>query len=591
MSKIGRRLRKDKLVKRGSRAVTDLHKLASSIRADKKKLDELYQVVPGPDPQMNHGRAAYFIPSLYRNSSIPCPWLDLATIKARLGSLSGTALRDFLENVVKNWEQGQAAGLGSRLATTVQERDRYKDELHILRISNQSSVSVTYHTSALKKLETQLGQAVRLRDAAVDQLANLKMRYDQATNNLSRAVSVDRPHPAAVPVDLRRAGQAAVPVDQSCRAAVPVDVAKTLKDRDNELAAVKKQLEQAKRELQSIKNELATSKRNLQEALQANAAINEPFEQAKTRVSELDLEVQMLTNARVQLEQDLQASQSEVNQLTLNVDTRQSELVRSAANYHKLVEQCGTVTINLAESEQECTDLRAIVAVLDEAGVTTSSAAMTKRDLQHLKDTEHQLKGINDELKHTKEELKDTKDELKATKDELNQLQVEHQKLSEKDNAMVIDAPHAEPEAPVIDLASTAPEYQDEHLTPDSTYYALVEIAKDMAQGPGQFKRGIKRLTKLADTAPDLIIDAKTQKNIGLGGIEHYVYETAAHHSYHKDGELGPLIFQMGHALRIRDHRLRPAAKSSDSDEDSDDDDDEDDSDGNESENDNDNDN
>jgi hypothetical protein len=66
---------------------------------------------------MNHGRAAYFIPSLYRNSSIPCPWLDLTTIKTRLGSLSGTALRDFLENLVKNWEQGQTAGLGLQLAT------------------------------------------------------------------------------------------------------------------------------------------------------------------------------------------------------------------------------------------------------------------------------------------------------------------------------------------------------------------------------------------------------------------------------------------------------------------------------------------
>jgi chromosome segregation ATPase len=212
------------------------------------------------------------------------------------------------------------------LHSTVQERDRwvyqtscrkniansllvrqvrYKDELHRLRISEQSSVSIAYHKQALKDLETRLGQAGRSQDAAVNQLANFNTQHDQATKKLSRAVPVGQPYPAAVPVDLRQAGQAAVPVDQSSRATVTVDVAKTLKDRDNELDAVKKQLEQAKRELQSVKNELATSKRNLQEALQANAAINEPFEQAKTRVSELDLEVQTLTNARVQLEQDL----------------------------------------------------------------------------------------------------------------------------------------------------------------------------------------------------------------------------------------------------------------------------------------------
>ncbi|KAG7527470.1 hypothetical protein FFLO_06907 [Filobasidium floriforme] len=610
MSKIGRRLRKDKLVKRGSRAVTDLCKLAGTLRG-KGKLDELYQKPAGHDPEFTNGRAAFFVPAIYRDESIPFPWLSLAQIKVQLTERSGPALREHLEGFVKTWEQQQAARLRSDLAIAEQKRDQYKNELDNLRISEQSSVSIRQYTRVVDDLEAKLGQTKQSRDDANCELANLKKRYEEATKRLREAVEnnqpgraavpADQPPRAAVPVDSRRAGQAAVPVDSrraavpvdSCRAgqaAVPVDIAKTLKDRDTELAAVKKQLDKTTEEFQSVIKELKHSKESLEAELQsARAEIEEKRERLQDglkiidelnekgkKVDEqdaamrthLEARIKTLTDAKVGLERDLQRAKSEIKRLTPNETQRKAEVDR----YNNMVNQSATAESRLIQVEEYCAD---ITSALKKLGIDASTSAAASHGMQLLKDRLAAADQYRTDLESTLKELDIDATSADAAKLGLRQMKAGHiqtenslrateaqlQKLLEKDQMTLAEAtqvdpkPAAQPTSPVDNLA--APDYQDDHHTPDSVLYALMEIADQMQHGPAAYKQGLKRLTKLADIAPLHIIDAKKQKEIGLAGLEGYVYETAQRESYDEDPDICRLMIKMGHALRLRDKKIQ----------------------------------
>lgn len=384
-----------------------------------------------------------------------------------------------------------------------------------------------------------------------------------------------------------------VPVDQSHQAAVPVDIAKTLRDRNAELAAVKTQSEKTTEEFRSVIKELKHSKESLEAELQsARAEIEEKRERLQDGLklidelvkngkevdeqnaamrTRLEARIKKLTDAKVGLEGDLQRARSEIKRLTPNETQRQARQAE-VDRYNNMVNQSAAAESRLIQAEEYCAD---ITSALKKLGIDASTSAAASRGMQLLKDRLAAADQYRTDLDSTLKELDIDATSADAAKLGLRQMKAGHiqaenslrateaqlQKLLEKDQVTLAEAtqvdpkPAAQPTSPVDNLA--APDYQDDHHTPDSVLYALMEIADQMQHGPAAYKQGLKRLTKLADTAPLHIIDAKKQEEIGLAGLEGYVYETAQRESYDEDPDICRLMIKMGHSLRLRDKKIR----------------------------------